>query len=746
MVKQRRLLSSMGAVCSMVGMAAFAMIGTAAELPPLELPVCDEAPVLDGKLDDQAWQKAATIENLYLIKTRTPAPETSFRLMRDNTWLYIAAHCRNPNMPHVTQSAHEHDGPVVKDDSLETLVRPVPAEGAPHYHFMLSFANVGREQRCNQAGLRDSTWNPPWRTVTRRQEDGWTAEIAVPWFAFGVDDLGGMQINLCRNLASIEVDAQGKRQKGSTLWHTLRPGSTGSFHDFANVRAVSGMGGFKPAADFFAPQVVGVAVTGVRKDEGANIYDLKVGLDTATPVAGRANLTVMEDFGEGEVEALRKSVSLEGPMELELGVPAGDLQARRVRVVLRDPVGGRLLAERVMGSPDLAGGVVSKDRQPFYRKDGAPRVRSATMVVAAADSPGHVKSQADFVCAGLDDHIVVNAAIDALPATGGKVHLAAGTFSIGGIKGTHGGISIFRSNVVLTGEGSGTRLILQDGLTDINAIWIAEKRGVLVSDVTVRDLFIDGNAENQVPWARGRAGWNGGNGIKSTGISGPAGPTPCNIRVENCHIENCQLMAVMLTGEAVEVHDCYFTGNFGSHVIELLGDSGRIDGCTLRVKDGDSVGYGFSTDHSHYYHISNNKILVDEGGRIRGHPINNWPAVRYGPRTNLYHGVIAENMVINNGKSGPVLIDGYMDMVHNNIFRNVPVVIGGPQGGMGVTFEHNMLINSPLKIKSPLRGPECRIFVNGNQFFNSSVTHEEGNVVWGTNPGYVPEKPAKAGQ
>ena len=49
--------------------------------------------------------------------------------------------------------------------------------------------------------------------------------------------------------------------------------------------------------------------------------------------------------------------------------------------------------------PDLTGGVMSKDRQPFYRGDGPPTARSATIVVAAADSPERVKAQADFVCA-----------------------------------------------------------------------------------------------------------------------------------------------------------------------------------------------------------------------------------------------------------------------------------------------------------------------------------------------------------
>jgi hypothetical protein len=72
------------------------------------------------------------------------------------------------------------------------------------------------------------------------------------------------------------------------------------------------------------------------------------------------------------------------------------------------------------------------------------------------------------------------------------------------------------------------------------------------------------------------------------------------------------------------------------------------------------------------------------------------------------------------------------------------VVIGCPSGGMGVTFEHNLLINTSLEIKSPHRGEESRILINGNQFFNSSVKHTEGNVVWGTNPGYVTENAGTA--
>ena len=383
------------------------------------------------------------------------------------------------------------------------------------------------------------------------------------------------------------------------------------------------------------------------------------------------------------------------------------------------------------GEPDLPG------------KGYSAGVRTATVVVAAADAAGHVKTAADFVCPGNDDHLVINAAIAALPDAGGRVHLTGGSYSIGAVEGTFGGITVARSNVLLTGEGSGTRLLLQGGLTDTNVIWIKGD----IQDVAVRDLYINGNGKKQVPWVRARAGWQGGNGIKIIDPAGVLGPTPRNVKVANCHIENCQLMAVMAHGTAVEVRDCYFTGDFGSHVIELLGHSGRVEGCTLRVKDGDTVGFGFSTDASYHYHIINNKIVVEPGGKINSHPINNWPPKQYGQGKAAgqeYHGVIAGNILVNNGTTGYVRLDGYMDLVHHNIFRGVPVVIGCPNGGMGVTFDHNLLINSSLEIKSPHRDEESRILIDGNQFFNSSVKHTDGIVVWGTNAGYVTENAGTA--
>lgn len=49
-------------------------------------------------------------------------------------------------------------------------------------------------------------------------------------------------------------------------------------------------------------------------------------------------------------------------------------------------------------------------RATLLAPDGVP-----TLVVAPHDAPDIVKSCADYVCTGVDDHLTVQAAIDALP-------------------------------------------------------------------------------------------------------------------------------------------------------------------------------------------------------------------------------------------------------------------------------------------------------------------------------------------
>lgn len=89
----------------------------------------------------------------------------------------------------------------------------------------------------------------------------------------------------------------------------------------------------------------------------------------------------------------------------------------------------------------------SNDGRLRYKNDSGVDVtpiRTVTLVIAANDSPSKCKTQADYICDGTADDVQIQAAINALPATGGEIVLHGLTFN------ATSRITM-KSNVVLTG-------------------------------------------------------------------------------------------------------------------------------------------------------------------------------------------------------------------------------------------------------------------------------------------------------
>ena len=64
---------------------------------------------------------------------------------------------------------------------------------------------------------------------------------------------------------------------------------------------------------------------------------------------------------------------------------------------------------------------------------GALEATPATIIVAAKDSSAADKASAAYVCDGVNDHVKIQAALNALPSSGGVVLLKGGTYNCAGI-------------------------------------------------------------------------------------------------------------------------------------------------------------------------------------------------------------------------------------------------------------------------------------------------------------------------
>lgn len=126
--------------------------------------------------------------------------------------------------------------------------------------------------------------------------------------------------------------------------------------------------------------------------------------------------------------------------------------------------------------------------------------RAATLVVAASDALDRTRAQADYICDGVADDVEINAALNALPAAGGRVMLSEGTFTLADP------IVFPDNNIWLRGMGRST-LIDGNALTTTNhAIELTSRTGCAIKKLAIQTeagggknshcIFVDDGCDN----------------------------------------------------------------------------------------------------------------------------------------------------------------------------------------------------------------------------------------------------------
>ncbi len=152
------------------------------------------APVIDGRLDEPSWQRAAWSDPFVdILGDTVPAPpfRTRVKLMWDDDFLYIGAELEEP---HLWATLTERDAVIYQDDDFEIFIDP---DGDTYNYYELEINAFGtvwdlflvkpyREggpaiNAWDIAGLRsavalDGTINDP-----SDRDSGWTVELAIPW-------------------------------------------------------------------------------------------------------------------------------------------------------------------------------------------------------------------------------------------------------------------------------------------------------------------------------------------------------------------------------------------------------------------------------------------------------------------------------------------------------------------------------------------------------------------------------------
>jgi hypothetical protein len=352
--------------------------------------------------------------------------------------------------------------------------------------------------------------------------------------------------------------------------------------------------------------------------------------------------------------------------------------------------------------------------------NGAPA--PATITVATHDSSARSKAVADFVGDGTGDQDEITAAVRALPEPGGTVLLMEGTYDIRKVEGTLGGVTIDRSNVVLAGQGTATKLVLAPD-QNTNVIRII---GSGVGNITIRDLYVNANHDHN---AAGTGDPNVSHdrfefcGIKAfyTTPGGPGGETNHDILIQNTHVLNSHRLGIMLEGINMRVLD-NFLGNAGSDSVEILTGPGQIRGNYVEISGRTHVAIG--SDRADNMIMADNIVNVVEGGDL-DIGFRSWAASR--------RHVIANNVLtVQPGghctramdvRGTGAVVTGNCVHTSDETERIRLTVTGGNTLVTGNLFENvSVEIDDQTDESKPIP-------VNNNLMENSAIDHKKGKLI-----------------
>jgi len=269
--------------------------------PSAEATRVNQAPKLDGTLDDPLWQTAKAISNFRQREPHEgePATEnTEVRILYTRHAVYFGIYCHDFDPSRIIATELRRDVSQDLDDHFDILIDS-NHDRRDAYVFEinpLGTQNDGlivEEQKSTDSGDFDRGWDGVWTSEARITRDGWTATVEIPFttlnFTHSKDVLWG--VNFRRFI---------RRKNEEDLWSAYRR----SF----GITKVSEAGQLRGITN------IGSGRLFIVKPYGLARYDKQTGQDAKFPVTGGLdvkyglssklvlNLTGNTDFADTEVD------------------------------------------------------------------------------------------------------------------------------------------------------------------------------------------------------------------------------------------------------------------------------------------------------------------------------------------------------------------------------------------------------------------------------------------------------------
>ena len=258
-------------------------------------------PVINGVLDDEAWQSGDWAGGFTQNQPYNGKPETQrteFKIVFDDNNLYVAIKAFDTAPDSIVNRLTRRDE---ADGDLVGIILDSFHDLRTGFLFGVSSAGVKYDQMfVNDSGNGDSSWDPNWWVKTSVNKEGWVAEMKIPF----------SQVRFDKNSAEVwglDVARILYRKNEQCFWQHIPRDAPGLVHLFGELK---GLERIKPRK-IFDVTPYGVAKTETFQAVPENPFQAKGklsklngGIDAKIGVTNNMtmDLTINPDFGQVEAD------------------------------------------------------------------------------------------------------------------------------------------------------------------------------------------------------------------------------------------------------------------------------------------------------------------------------------------------------------------------------------------------------------------------------------------------------------
>jgi hypothetical protein len=137
---------------------------------------------VDGKLDEPVWDQLPVIDRFSVIKPNTLEPAryaTRVRAFYSDAGLYVGIQMDQPRGTRVARLS-SRDRPELNRDSITVMVDS-SGEGRYGYYFTVHLGDSLSDGTLLPERQLSGDWDGPWKGASATTEQGWSAELLLPW-------------------------------------------------------------------------------------------------------------------------------------------------------------------------------------------------------------------------------------------------------------------------------------------------------------------------------------------------------------------------------------------------------------------------------------------------------------------------------------------------------------------------------------------------------------------------------------